>query len=366
MKRMFKNIVQENGRVSVLLYGDVGDGEKCDSESVVAELMELAAAYSSIDVHINSRGGDVFAGIAIYNALRTVKADVTIYIDGLAASIAGVIALCGRPLYMNKYARLMIHRVSGGAYGNADELLRVADMCSELEDSLADIIAAKCGKTKGEILETYFDGSDHYLTAQQAIDLKLCDGIVEMVVPQGVPLATADDIYNFTNRLAEEPAQNKINMAFIDDLKKRPTFANLASEADMLSHIATLESQAAKVPELTNKVNELNDKLTAQTKKANLDFLNKAVAEGRIAKEQVPTFESLMLSDPENTRKAIDSMPVRKTVKVEDVLGKGAGEGENKFTNRSFDEIDKANELAELKRDYPELYQKKFNEKFNK
>ena len=55
-------------------------------------------------------------------------ADVTIYIDGLAASIAGIIALCGKPLYMNKYARIMLHRVSGGSYGNADELRKAADL----------------------------------------------------------------------------------------------------------------------------------------------------------------------------------------------------------------------------------------------
>ena len=365
MNKMFKNQIVQDGRVSVLLYGEIGDGEKCDSESVVAELMELAAAYSSIDVHINSKGGDVFAGIAIYNALRTVQADVTIYVDGIAASIAGVIALCGRPLYMNKYARLMLHRVSGGAYGNADELIRVADMCNDLEVSLAEIIAKRCGKETGEILSMFFDGTDHYLTAEQAMDMKLCDGIVDMVVPESVSLASVDDIYNFTNRLAEEPAQNKINMALIDELKKRPTFANMASEADMLAHITTLESQAAKVPELTNKVNELNEKLASATKAANLEFLNKAVAEGRITKEQIPTFENLMLSDAENTRKVIDSMPIKRSVKVEDVL-KGVPGGENKFLNRSFDEIDKANELAELKRDYPELYQKKFNEKFGK
>lgn len=365
MIKVFKNQIVQDGRVSVLLYGEIGDGEKCDSESVVAELMELAAAYSSIDVHINSKGGDVFSGIAIYNALRTVQADVTIYVDGIAASIAGVIALCGRPLYMNKYARLMLHRVSGGAYGNAEELIRVADMCKELEESLAEIIGKRCSKETGEILSMFFDGKDHYLTAQQATDLNLCDGIVDMVVPDTVSLVSDEDIYNFTNRLAQEPAQNKINMALIDELKKRPTFANMTSEADMLSHITTLESQAAKVPELTNKVNELNEKLASATKTANLEFLNKAVAEGRITKEQIPTFESLMLSDAENTRKAIESMPAKRTVKVEDVLG-NVPSGENKFLNRSFDEIDKANELAELKRDYPELYKQKFNEKFNK
>ena len=128
MKGIFWNIVERDGAVSLLLYGDVGSGCRVDGGCVVAELAELSARYGRIEVHINSRGGEVFEGMAIYNALRTSPADITVYVDGLAASIAGVIALCGKPLYMSRYARLMIHRVSGWASGNADEMRRAADL----------------------------------------------------------------------------------------------------------------------------------------------------------------------------------------------------------------------------------------------
>ena len=85
---VFKNQIPGDGKVSVLLYGNVGDGQKVDSGRVVAELMELAAAYGKIDVHINSKGGDVFSGIAIRNALQSSQADITIHVDGLAASLS--------------------------------------------------------------------------------------------------------------------------------------------------------------------------------------------------------------------------------------------------------------------------------------
>ena len=375
---VFKNQIPGDGKVSVLLYGNVGDGQKVDSGRVVAELMELAAAYGKIDVHINSKGGDVFSGIAIRNALQSSQADITIHVDGLAASIAAVIALCGKPLFMNRYARLMLHRVSGGTWGNADELRRAASLAEEVEGSLAEIISGRCRMSPGEVRKRWFDGADHWLNAQQAMDLGLADGITE----SGRTIeasASNEDIYQFTNRLLEEP-QKPTDMAFIDDLKKHPSFANMQTEQEMLRHIASLENQAAKVPALEARVTELTEQMNRTKKDGYSAFLNQAVAEGRLTAEQVPAFLNLMMSDEENTRKAVGSLPKRGSVskavgslpkrgsvKVEDFLTGGAPSGTDAdLVNMSWDDIDKAERLPELKAKHPELYQKKFNEKFNR
>lgn len=100
-------------------------------------------------------GGEVYSGIAIFNALRGSKADVNIYIDGIAASIASVIASCGKPVHMSRYARLMVHSVSGGCYGNKDEIRQCVDEIESLEETLADIYAARCKKTKDEIKQLF-------------------------------------------------------------------------------------------------------------------------------------------------------------------------------------------------------------------
>lgn len=367
MDKIFKNQIPGEGTVSVLMYGNVGNGEKVDSGRVVAELMELAAAYGKIDVHIHSNGGDVFSGIAIYNALRTVDADVTIYIDGLAASIAGIIALCGKPLYMNKYARIMLHRVSGGSYGNADELRKAADLAESLENDLSRMIASRCKMDAEEVRKKYFDGSEHWISASEALAMGLIDGIVDT----GEALsenATNTEVYNyFMNRL-NEPQKTR-DMALFEELKKRSSFANMANEEDMLKHITTMENQAAKVPALEARVTELTNQIAESKKTAHQAFLNQAVAEGKLTKEQVPVFMNLMMSDEANTRKAIEEMPKKGTVKVEDFLhtgGGAGGAGNNDLVNMSWDEIDKAERLAELKNQYPELYKQKYNEKFGK
>lgn len=368
MKTIFTNQITENGRVRVLLYGNVGDGEKVDSGRVVTELMELAAAYGKIDVHIHSNGGDVFSGIAIYNALRTVQADVTIYVDGVAASIAGVIALCGKPLYMNRYARLMLHRVSGGSWGTADELRRAADLAEELESDLAEIIAGRCKMSVEEIKTRYFDGSDHWISAAQALDMGLIDGIVDTGEKLSENVSNTE-LYNyFMNRLTKTQPQNHYDMTFIEELKKRPSFSNMGTEEEMLRHITTMENQAAKVPALEAKVTELSNQLAENKKTAHQAFLNQAVAEGRLTQEQVPVFMNLMASDEENTRKAVEGMPKKGTARAMNFLqtGGAAGGASTELVNMSWDEIDKAERLAELKEKHPELYQQKYNEKFNK
>ena len=364
---IFKNKIPGDGVVSVLLYGEIGDGGQADSERVVAELMELASAYGRIDVHVNSKGGDVFAGIAIRNALQSSPADIAIHVDGLAASMAAVVCLCGRPLYMNRYARLMLHRVSGGGWGTADELRRVADLAEGLEADLAGIISSRCGMSPEEARAAWFDGRDHWLTAQQAVEKGLADGITDggsvMAAAPG-PEATADDIYDFTNRLIEPLTCT--DMILTEELKKKPSFAAMQTEEEMLRHINALENQAAKVPALEARVDELSAQAAEARKAGHAAFLNQAVAEGRLTAEQVPVFLDLMGSDEENTRRAVEALPKRPSARVEDYIGGAAGPAAGDLARMTWDEIDRAERLAELKAGHPALYQAKFNEKFKK
>ena len=130
----------------ILLYGEIGDKwDGVTDADIVRELRDYESLYGKIDVRINSIGGSVYAGIAIFNALRESKADITIYVDGVAASIASVIAMCGKPVYMSQYARLMIHNVQGGCWGNKEELKQTMEHIEQLEETLADIYSSKTG-----------------------------------------------------------------------------------------------------------------------------------------------------------------------------------------------------------------------------
>lgn len=373
MNKFFKNQIPANGSVSVLLYGNVGDGEKVDSERVVTELLGLAAQYGKINVHINSKGGDVYSGIAIYNALRSVKAEITIYVDGVAASIASVIALCGKPLYMSKYARLMLHRVSGMAYGTADEMREMATQAESLEQSIAEMVAKRCKMTVEQVSAKYFDGKDHWITAQEALSMGIIDGTFDAAVDDLTDASDNEAVYGyFTNRLMDGfqekrdlQAKYNNNMTLIEELKKRPGFCNLADDGAMLAHIAKLENQAVKATALEAKVTDLTTKLEAQETAANKSFLNQARAEGKITAEQVDVYLNLMKADKENVMKLINAMKPASGARATAFLNLEENSGVDPLLKMSWDELDKADQLGEFKAKFPEQFENMYKSKFN-
>ena len=365
VQKKFFNIIPSAGEVAILLYGDVGDGQRVDSGRVVAELMALAEQYKKIDVRINSRGGDVFSGIAIYNALRTSKADITVYIDGVAASIAGIIALCGKPLYMSPYAKLMLHAVSGGTWGNASELRQMAEVMENLQGDLASMIAGRCGMKKDEVLAKYFDEKDHWVSAQEALEMKLIDGIYDMD-DEAVNAGSTDEIYTyFNNRLQLRP-QNKNKdkeMALLESLKGIPSFANLADENAVLAHVRELENKAAKADALAQAVEGYKKKLQDVEDKEIAAVVDKAVAEHRITAEQKDNFMALMKTDRENTEKLLASMKAQPSRRIVDVYRENGGTPTS-LAEMSWDELDKAGKLSELRNADLTAFKAKYQEKF--
>ena len=360
-KKFFNIIPSENGEVAILLYGEVGDGQRVDSSRVVSELMTLSNQYKKIDVRINSCGGDVFSGMAIYTALRNSKADITIYIDGVAASIAGVIALCGKPLYMSPYAKLMLHAVSGGAWGNASDLRDMATQMEVLQGDLAKMIADRCAMKQEEVLAKYFDEKDHWLSAREALQMKLIDGIYEMA-EEPVPTQTTEEIYTyFNNRLRNQPLKQE-EMGLLDSIKKVPSFANMASEDDVLAHIRDLENKATKVDALEKAVNTYKQKLQEVEDKEVTAFIDKAIAEKRITDAQKESFTALMKSDRENTEKLIGSMKPQPDRRINDVYN--VGHSPTSLTDKTWDELDKAGQLSNLRNADLNAFKAKYKEKF--
>ena len=359
----FFNTIPGDGEVAILLYGDVGDGQKVDSSRVVAELMDLQLRYKKIDVHINSNGGDVFSGIAIYEALRTCKADVTIYVDGVAASIAGIIAMCGKPLYMSPYARLMIRSVSGGGYGNASELRGLAALMENLERDLARMIAGRCGMKPEDITARYFDGSDHWLTAQEAVDMKLADGIYSMPDSNAPEGQTNEEVYKFFYNRLNTNQTNIRDMALLDKLRMLPSFKDVNDEQGVIDLVRSLENKATKVDALEKANNAYKERIEQAESKEIDAILNKAVSEGKITKEQLPSFKTLMDKDRKTTEALLNSMKPTATRRAVDYIDDKTGGGDS-LVNKSWDEIDKAGRLKELKDTNIELFKNKYKEHF--
>nr|DAV78507.1 MAG TPA: Putative ATP dependent Clp protease [Caudoviricetes sp.] len=317
---VFKSILNDD-TACLLLYGEISDegGEgKIASRDIVNELMYLDSSYRNLNIRINSVGGDVYPGIAIFNAIRQCKSNVTIYIDGIAASIAGVIALCGRRVEMSRYARMMLHNVSGGCYGNKKDLQDMISTIESLEDTIGEIIGNRCKRDKDEVKSEYFDGKDHWLKADEALVMGLIDAIydVEESVPEE---STTDDIYRiFTNRLesfGKQPQSND-NMK-LEDLKKIPRFANCADEAAALSMLGETAARADKADELEAENGTLRNQVQTMETERIETAVEDAVTDGRIDAGQKETYKNLLKSDFKNGMAALKALKPKRLLKNE-------------------------------------------------
>lgn len=133
----------------------------------------------TINLHINSPGGSVFDGIAIYQMLVQHKAAINVYVDGLAASIASVIAMAGDNIYIPKNAMLMVHNPWTVAAGNASELRKQADDLDKIGQSMQESYLSKTnGKLDQETLQKLLD-DETWLSADEAVAYGFADVVLE-------------------------------------------------------------------------------------------------------------------------------------------------------------------------------------------
>lgn len=166
------------------------------AQQVVDELKTITA--SELDVHINSPGGNVFDGIAIMNALRQHDAKVNVIVDGLAASIASVIAMAGDSIVMSLGSQMMIHNPSGFAMGDARTMRELADTLDKSRASIAAVYADRAGGTVDD-WQSAMDAETWY-TAQEAVDAGLADKVDDSQQAEDIAAKFDLSIFNHAGR----------------------------------------------------------------------------------------------------------------------------------------------------------------------
>lgn len=329
MKTNIVNIIAspDGKSCTILLYGEIGDYADVKASDILAQVMDAEARYGRIDVRINSVGGQVSTGIAIFNALRASKADITIYIDCLAASTASFIASCGRTVKMSRYARLMIHKPTGGTWGNADEIENYMQELRRVEDTICDIYAQRTKLPVDEIKATYMDGKDHWLDADEAVRLGFADEVYDGLPVQFDEKMTDKQRCEHFTALYAETFKPKNNNDMFDRIKKLQQFSDCADEAAIMNRLAEICKKAeahdtlkAENDTLKAKVADFEKKAQAAADAAIEAEVDTAIKEGRIDKGQRDSYiKMLHTSEAESTRAILSSMkPKRRAM---DVIG---------------------------------------------
>ncbi|MGO4897478.1 head maturation protease, ClpP-related [Bacillus sp. GM2] len=164
----------------IYIYSEISStqfwGDEVTAQTFKEDLDGLGEV-SALNIYINSPGGSVFEGNSIYNIIKRHKAHVNVYVDGLAASIASVIAMSGDAIFMPANAMMMIHNPWTVAQGNAEELRKQADDMDRIRESLIEAYLEKAGgKLDRDRLIELMD-AETWLSAQECLDLGLCDSI---------------------------------------------------------------------------------------------------------------------------------------------------------------------------------------------
>ena len=163
----------------ISIYDEIGFWG-VSAASFAQDLKDCGNNIKQINLHIHSPGGDVFDGIAIYNLLKNHPANVTVYIDGLAASMASVIAMAGNEVIMPENAMMMIHKPWGIQGGDAEDMRKYADLLDKVENTLIPAYASKTGKTPEELAEML--SAETWLNGKECVEQGFADKLAEPLV----------------------------------------------------------------------------------------------------------------------------------------------------------------------------------------
>jgi ATP-dependent protease ClpP protease subunit len=172
------NATTTGGRALIDIHGEIGVWG-IDASTFIADLRDITGA--EIELHISSPGGDVFDGIAIYQALLDHPAHIDVMVDSLAGSIASVIAQAGDWIRIGGNGQFMIHDAIGGVFGNATEMRHMADLLDMASNNIASIYADRSGNdTVKKWRDRMTDGVDGtWYTADEAVAVGLADEVVK-------------------------------------------------------------------------------------------------------------------------------------------------------------------------------------------
>ena len=202
MNEKWYNIQNKAGETAeIYIFDEIGT-YGVTAQDFISEIKDLKDM--PINIRINSLGGDVFDGMAMYNVIKRREAKTTVYIEGIAASIATIIALGADEVIMAENSLFMIHNAWGGTSGEAKDMRKTAETLDKITSELTDIYVKKTGLSYDALAEMMDE--ETWLNAQEAFDLGFIDTISD-----SIKVAAKYDVSKFKN-ITQEEIKNKLSI----------------------------------------------------------------------------------------------------------------------------------------------------------
>lgn len=204
---MWKNTADDGPDVERVLElnGTIAEESWFDDDITPAMFKdELFSGSGPITIWINSPGGDCIAASQIYSMLMDYKGDVTVKIDGIAASAASVIAMAGTKVLMAPTALMMIHNPATAAFGDHEDMQKAIEMLNEVKESIINAYEIKTGLSRAKL--SHLMDAETWMNAHKAMELGFSDGVLEDEKKSVAP----DEAYAFSSKAVAVALMNKI------------------------------------------------------------------------------------------------------------------------------------------------------------
>ena len=364
--KYIKNIAEDNSEATILLYNQIGnsiDGNGnieygIDGAYFAYEMQYLQDKCKKINVRINSIGGSVFDGYSIISSILNSSVPVDTYIDGLAASIAGVIAISGKKVYMMDYGTLMLHNPSGGADKAVLNLVKdtLVTLYSNRTSQDSEAVSKMMDK------ETWMDAKlakecgmvDEIISSGKKLKINQTDSLYNMAIIYNKIINPKKNMNLITNKLGLD--ENSSEDVIVSEIA---TLQNLVNEAKaenerIKSELASAQEQLTTIE--AEKEAHKNAEIEAMVNSFNLKD------------EEKESAIKLAKVDFESVKNMLSKSTVKEPVKVFDfknVVTKKGTEDRSTWTIRDWEKKDQKG-LDKIRNESPEYYEVMYNEYYKK
>lgn len=363
--KYIKNISENEA--TILLYSQIGDSVDASGNYVSGisgsafayEMQYLQDKCSKIKVRINSIGGSVLDGYSIVSAILNSKVPCDTYIDGLAASISGVIAMAGKKCYMADFGTLMLHNPSGG---NDTAVLNL------VKDTLVTIFEQRTKLTAEEI--SVMMDKETWLGAAEALNMGLVDEVVASVkkykVSKSESLSNMAIIYN---KIINKPNMEKIqNVLKLSNEASEETIVSAIEEKDIKN--AELQAEVDRLKAIVDaneaKENEAKELAAKELETKAIELVENAIKAKKILETEKDSTIEMAKNNFEFVSNMISKINnVKDAVKVFDVKNVAKNEERKDWTIRDWEKKD-PNGLVKIKNETPEIYTEMYNQFYKK
>lgn len=326
-------IVTASGVRQIVVSGMITPDNNTASQ-IIAAIKEQMVYGAEVELLLqNCYGGSVHEGILAYNAVK--EAGINTRVEGLCASMGTILFCGGKERIMGRMSQLMIHAPMGGAEGGADQMRSAADHLDKLTESFAAVYAEVTGLDAKKVAKQWLDGTDHYLSADEALACglatKVVDGAVKTAIPEGVLKMSnvkavasyfENQIVNLNNQII---IMKKIHLFIAAFAATKLPNMELNQEATEDQLLDKTQKLAEAFVAISAKLEAVEAKAAADHSAAVTALIDEAVKDKKITEDLRATYTAFAKNDFAGAQKAIAAIKVISHIPVASKVNNTSG-----------------------------------------